>query len=107
MSCVRCAVIASRATAELAPWAGVKRVVIVGPGASGKSALAACLGEITGLPVIELDKAFWRPGPGRLQSPLSLERVNGFRWSASGGGCAAGRQPGPVSRWGHGVSASG
>jgi len=46
-------------------------------------------------------------GAGRLQSPLSLERVNGFRWSASGGWCAAGRQPGPVSRWGHGVSASG
>jgi len=36
--------------------------VILGPGAAGKSALAAWLGEITGLPVIELDKWFWRAG---------------------------------------------
>jgi len=34
----------------------------VGPGAAGKSTLAARLGEITRLPVIELDKLFWRPG---------------------------------------------
>jgi adenylate kinase family enzyme len=40
----------------------VKRVIIVGPGASGKSTLAARLAEMTGLPVIELDKLFWRPG---------------------------------------------
>ena len=40
----------------------MRRVVILGPGASGKSTLAIHLGEITGLPVIELDKVFWRPG---------------------------------------------
>ncbi|HYZ58006.1 MAG TPA: hypothetical protein VE733_31505, partial [Streptosporangiaceae bacterium] len=40
----------------------MKRVVIVGRGAAGKSVLAARLGEITGLPVIELDKHFWQPG---------------------------------------------
>jgi len=40
----------------------MKRVVILGPGASGKSTLASQLGEITGLRVIELDKVFWRPG---------------------------------------------
>jgi uridine kinase len=40
----------------------MKRVVIIGPGASGKSTLAVRLGEITGLHVIELDKVFWRPG---------------------------------------------
>ena len=39
----------------------MKRVVILGRGASGKSTLARRLGEITGLPVIELDKVFWRP----------------------------------------------
>jgi adenylate kinase family enzyme len=40
----------------------MKRVVVLGPGASGKTALAIRLREITGLPVIELDKIFWRPG---------------------------------------------
>jgi adenylate kinase family enzyme len=40
----------------------MKRVVIIGRGASGKSTFAKRLGEITGLPVVELDKVFWRPG---------------------------------------------
>lgn len=40
----------------------MKRVVVLGRGASGKSTLAARLGELTGLPTIELDKLFWRPG---------------------------------------------
>jgi adenylate kinase family enzyme len=40
----------------------MKRVVILGRGASGKSTLARRLSEITGLPVIELDKVFWRAG---------------------------------------------
>jgi len=40
----------------------MKRVVILGRGASGKSTLARRLDEITGLPVVELDEVFWRPG---------------------------------------------
>jgi adenylate kinase family enzyme len=40
----------------------MKRVVILGRGASGKSTLAKSLGEITGLPVVELDRVFWQPG---------------------------------------------
>jgi adenylate kinase family enzyme len=40
----------------------MKRVLILGPGASGKSTLAARLGEITGLPVVELDRVFWQRG---------------------------------------------
>jgi adenylate kinase family enzyme len=40
----------------------VKRVVILGRGGSGKSTLAVKLGEVAGLPVIELDKVFWQPG---------------------------------------------
>jgi adenylate kinase family enzyme len=40
----------------------VKRVVILGRGAAGKSVLAARLGQIAGLPVIELDRHFWKPG---------------------------------------------
>jgi adenylate kinase family enzyme len=40
----------------------MKRVVILGRGASGKSTLARRLGKITRLPVIELDKIFWQAG---------------------------------------------
>ena len=40
----------------------MKRVVILGRGASGKSTLARRLGDITGLPAIELDKIFWQAG---------------------------------------------
>src|SRR5687767_3109511 len=40
----------------------MKSVVILGRGAAGKSTLARHLGEFTGLPVIELDKVFWRSG---------------------------------------------
>jgi adenylate kinase family enzyme len=40
----------------------MKRIVVIGPGASGKSTLARRIGEITGLPVVELDKLFWQPG---------------------------------------------
>src|SRR6266705_832833 len=40
----------------------MKRLVILGRGAAGKSTLAVRLGEITGLPVIELDKYFWQRG---------------------------------------------
>ena len=36
--------------------------MILGLGASGKSTLAIHLSDITGLPVIELDKIFWQPG---------------------------------------------
>jgi adenylate kinase family enzyme len=36
----------------------MKRVVILGRGAAGKSTLAKRLGSITRLPVIELDKIF-------------------------------------------------
>jgi adenylate kinase family enzyme len=40
----------------------MKRIVILGRGGAGKSTLARRLGDITGLPAIELDKIFWRPG---------------------------------------------
>jgi len=40
----------------------MRRVVILGRGASGKSTLAKRLGEITGLPVVELDKVFCQRG---------------------------------------------
>ena len=40
----------------------MKRILIIGCGGSGKSTLARALGEKTGLPVVHLDKLFWKPG---------------------------------------------
>jgi len=37
--------------------------VILGRGGAGKSVLARQLGELTGIPVIELDPVFWQQGP--------------------------------------------
>ena len=40
----------------------MERIMIIGCGGSGKSTLARQLGEKTGLPVVHLDKLFWRSG---------------------------------------------
>ena len=40
----------------------MERIMIVGCGGAGKSTLARQLGEITGLPVVHLDKLFWHSG---------------------------------------------
>ena len=40
----------------------MKRVMIIGSGGSGKSVFALRLAERTGLPVIHLDREYWRPG---------------------------------------------
>jgi adenylate kinase family enzyme len=40
----------------------VRRVVVLGRGGAGKSTFARRLGEMTGLPVDELDTLFWQPG---------------------------------------------
>ena len=39
-----------------------KRIMVLGSAGSGKSTLAIKLGEITGIPVIHLDRLFWNPG---------------------------------------------
>jgi hypothetical protein len=66
----------------------MKRVVIIGRGASGKSTLAMRLGEITGLPVIELDKIFWRPGlvatPRDKWVVVQERLVAGYGWIIDG-----------------------
>ena len=40
----------------------MERIMIIGCGGSGKSTLARLLGEKTGLPVVHLDKLFWKSG---------------------------------------------
>jgi len=39
----------------------MKRVAVIGSGGSGKSTFSRALGEITGLPVVHLDKLHWHP----------------------------------------------
>jgi adenylate kinase family enzyme len=41
----------------------VRKVVILGRGGAGKSALARQLSSLTGIPAIELDSVFWQHGP--------------------------------------------
>ena len=69
-------------------WSRMNRVVILGRGASGKSTLARRLGAITGLPVVELDQVFWRPGraatPGPEWKVRQRELVDGERWILDG-----------------------
>ena len=66
----------------------MKRIVILGRGASGKSTLARKLGEITGLPVIELDKVFWQPGlvamPRDAWAAVQQELVETDAWIMDG-----------------------
>lgn len=66
----------------------MKRVVILGRGASGKSTLAIRLGEVTGLPVIELDKLFWRTGliPTPREQWVDLQKtlIAGHAWIIEG-----------------------
>ncbi len=63
-------------------------MVIIGRGASGKSTLARRLGDITGLPVIELDKIFWRSGliatPREQWIAMQEKFVAGDRWIVDG-----------------------
>ena len=62
--------------------------MILGPGGAGKSELAAALGRITGLPVVHLDRIFWREGwtpvtAGEAGRELA-EAVAGDRWILDG-----------------------
>ncbi|MBQ5608218.1 MAG: topology modulation protein [Oscillospiraceae bacterium] len=40
----------------------MERVLIIGSSGAGKSTMSVALGEKTGLPVVHLDKLFWREG---------------------------------------------
>lgn len=66
----------------------MQRVAVVGPGGAGKSTFARGLGERTGLPVIHLDRHFWKPGwePSPTDEWISTQRclVSADRWIADG-----------------------
>jgi adenylate kinase family enzyme len=66
----------------------VNRVVVLGRGGAGKSVLAARLGALTGLPVIELDKHFWSsdltPPPMEQWKALQRNLTSAERWILDG-----------------------
>jgi adenylate kinase family enzyme len=66
----------------------MQRVVVIGSGGAGKSTLAVELGARTGLPVIHLDREFWRPGwqptPDDVWEARVGELVQGDRWIMDG-----------------------
>jgi adenylate kinase family enzyme len=65
----------------------VDRIAVVGPVASGKTTLAARLGSILGLPVIDLDDHYWRQSPSATDEEWVAkhsELISGERWTISG-----------------------
>src|SRR6185312_14348720 len=47
---------------SLEALSGARRIAVLGPSGSGKSFLATRLAEITGLPVVHLDRLAYQPG---------------------------------------------
>jgi adenylate kinase family enzyme len=56
-------------------WSGMRKIIVVGSGGSGKSTFARRLGEILGIEVVHLDKEYWRPGWVETPKDVWRERV--------------------------------
>jgi len=65
-----------------------QRILIIGCGGSGKSTFARKLGEATGLPVVHLDKLYWKPGWQPLSKDafdaLLKDELSSPRWIMDG-----------------------
>ena len=66
----------------------MRRVVILGRGGAGKSALSRQLSDLTGIPAVELDSLFWQPGstpmdPSRWAA-CQQELIQRDRWILDG-----------------------
>jgi adenylate kinase family enzyme len=72
----------------------VNRVAVLGPGGAGKSELSRKLAERTGLPLVYLDRLYWRPGwkpAPRDEFRRALDdAVAGERWIIDGNFLSAG-----------------
>src|SRR5262245_12089231 len=68
--------------------ARVRRVLVIGPGGAGKSTFARELGARTGLPVVHLDRLYWRPGwdptPTEEWEEVVRDTISGERWVVDG-----------------------
>ena len=66
----------------------MRRVLVIGISGAGKSTFARALADKTGLPLIHLDKEYWRPGwkmPPRSEwRPRVQELAAGERWIMDG-----------------------
>jgi adenylate kinase family enzyme len=66
----------------------MRRIAVVGSGGAGKSTFSAELGRRTGLPVVHLDRHFWKPGwvetPRSEWRALQGELLAGDRWIVDG-----------------------
>jgi adenylate kinase family enzyme len=64
------------------------RIAVIGSPGSGKSTLATAIAAATGLPLIHLDREFWRPGwvetPAAEWQARNAELVAGERWVIDG-----------------------